>query len=179
MKKILIVCGKGGLVKVLKNLLASKYEESQIHCFFECNSPSEWIFREKIDLFFIDLQMFNGEGVDFLKKVRKIQPEAKIIGISSSRLHRKSCLKIGCDGFLAQRFSHNEFESEMKIVLEKSFLAEAQNELSSKSIVVCSFCGWIKKDDIWVNEAYETYEGDEEKISYTICDECKKIYNIN
>ena len=117
--KILLVCGRAGLISAMKKLMKIK-ENSSLHCFMDCKSASELIFLEKIDLLIIDL-MFNGAGIEFIGKAKKIQPEIKVIGISNSGLHRNYCLRIGCDGFLKSKFNFHDFKKELKGIFPDQF----------------------------------------------------------
>ena len=127
--KILLTCGKISLVSAMKKIVKSK-DDDEFHCFVDCRKALEWIFREKMDLIIIDLKMFNGEGIDFLKKVKKIQPEAKIIGISNSKLHRKYYLERGCHGFLRSQFGFDDFRKELDYLFpqQSSFDERKKNE---------------------------------------------------
>ncbi|MFZ2193208.1 MAG: response regulator [Candidatus Moraniibacteriota bacterium] len=123
--KILLVCGQARLVSAIKKFLKSK-EDYGFHYSLDCQKAWEVISEEKVDLLIIDLKMFNGEGVEFLKRASEIQPETKIIGISSSGFHRKYYLENGCNGFLRSKFNFDDFKQELERIFPGRFNFEEE-----------------------------------------------------
>lgn len=114
MKKILIVDDSLFMRKILKDILSEKMKfpgGNDAYSIIEADSGAkaiEQFQKEKPDLVFLDIVMPGSEeeGIDVLKKVMKIDPNAKVVMITAVGQDAivKECRMLGVKDYIIKPF---------------------------------------------------------------------------
>ncbi|MES2775184.1 MAG: response regulator [Bacteroidota bacterium] len=102
---VLIVDDEQDICFMLSRILQQKaYNSVSVHSLSEANS---WLAAERPALIFLDNNLPDGRGVDFLPILKKMMPGAKIIMITAydSPTDRKLALEKGADEFIGKPFT--------------------------------------------------------------------------
>jgi YesN/AraC family two-component response regulator len=124
-KKIIILDDNQDLLKFLKEHLKIKYEVQAY------NSPIKALKNidvNLIDLFIVDINMPEMDGIQFIKKVLKLSPSKKFIVITGfpSMMYNKELLSLGIQYLLEKPFSIERLESLIDESLKKKENSIAQ-----------------------------------------------------
>ena len=125
-KKILVIDGNSIVTEALEDILKRKgYEEVVI-----ANSGEEalqLIKKENPDLVLLDIIMPQMDGIETLKKIRKIAPNLEVIMLTGSTELEYEARKIGVSDFL-----HKELGLEVFIKTVNRVLGEREKEEKPK-----------------------------------------------
>lgn len=102
-KKMLVVEDQGEMCLILDLILSErKFESDYVNNLLDAD---EYLRNNKPSLIFLDNQLPDGYGVDFISYVKKKYPLIKIIMISGFGTARDVALENGADVFLEKPFS--------------------------------------------------------------------------
>lgn len=112
MKKILIADDSLFMRKVLADILSSKPDEYELLQAHSGKSALELFKKGKPDLILLDIIMPEGEeaGIEVLREVMKINPEAKVVMITAvgQELVIKECKKLGAKDYIIKPFDEKQ-----------------------------------------------------------------------
>jgi len=112
MKKILIADDSLFMRKVLADILSSKLDEYELLQAHSGKSALELFKEGKPDLILLDIIMPEGEeaGIEVLREVMKINPEAKVVMITAvgQELVIKECKKLGAKDYIIKPFDEKQ-----------------------------------------------------------------------
>ena len=98
--KVMIVDDSDLMRKVLKNYMSKKDETIEIVKAADGKEAINMFKEENPDLTFMDMVMPNMTGVEVIKEIIKINPNAKIIAVSSEIEYEQPSIEAGAKTFL-------------------------------------------------------------------------------
>ena len=102
-KKMLVVEDQGEMCLILDLILSErKFESDYVNNLLDAD---EYLRNNKPSLIFLDNQLPDGYGVDFISYVKKKYPKIKIIMMTGFGTARDVALENGADFFLEKPFS--------------------------------------------------------------------------
>lgn len=103
-KRILICDDEEGIRESMKLILEDKYELSFVADGYQCLSTLKQ--NPDIDLILLDIKMPQINGLEVLKHIKKIKPEAKVIIVSgyNSVETAAEATRLGADNYLIKPF---------------------------------------------------------------------------
>lgn len=115
--KMLVVEDQGEMCLVLDMILSDRNLE--VDYVNNLLAADEYLEKNKPSVIFLDNQLPDGFGVDFITYIKKKYPEIKIIMISGFGTARDVALENGADVFLEKPFSLDNVNEAIAKVLAK------------------------------------------------------------
>jgi two-component system, OmpR family, response regulator len=117
-KKILIVEDEGDMVLLLNIILTD--EDMEIEHVKSLASAATYLQSHRPDIVLLDNKLPDGFGVDFIRIVKKLSPQAKIIMITGYDPSAGDvAVENGADLFLTKPFTRDQLQTAVHSFLEK------------------------------------------------------------
>ncbi len=117
--KILVIEDEEELLNSISNYL----QEEQFQCEYalDLKNARFRLNRENFDCFIVDIGLPDGSGLEFVKEIKKQQPESFIIIISArnSTENKVEGLNIGADDYLTKPFDLSELNARVNSALRR------------------------------------------------------------
>lgn len=135
--KILLVDDHVILMDGIKSLLEGVEEFEVVAAKSSAEEALEYLKHHDIDILVSDYNLPNMDGLDLVKAVKRILPEAKIIILSQhDEVHLvREILKVGVQGYLLKKDTHLELVSAIRQVAKgKVFMSSEINQMLVESL---------------------------------------------
>ena len=135
-KNILIIDDEKNIIKSLKIILET--EGFKVFDAQNLLQAKEIIRKEKIILYLVDVMLPDGDGIEFIKKIRTVQPNAAIIMISGHATVRMAveATRKGADDFLEKPLSKEKLLITLNNFVKRLDLEEKYLELEKSNLQI-------------------------------------------
>jgi two-component system nitrogen regulation response regulator NtrX len=132
-EKILIVDDEVNILKSLKMILGP--EEFEVFTAPNLKRAGELLEKEDIQLYLVDVFLPDGDGIEFIKKIREKQPEAIVIMISGHATIKMAidATRRGADDFIEKPLSKDKLLLTLQNFVKRLQLQNKISELQSKT----------------------------------------------
>jgi DNA-binding NtrC family response regulator len=128
--KILIVDDETEISKLLADLLSDRHSCYTAESIFD---GIALMSKEKFDLIFCDLNLRDGNGLEFLYRAKRKQPNVAVIVMSGlpTKESMMASLRLGAVDYIAKPFGLDRIENAVEAVLDmgESFFQNAENNV--------------------------------------------------
>ena len=80
----------------------------ELHAFQSVNDFISYISEEQVDVAFLDIMMDDADGVSLAMEIKRLQPQCKIIFVSSSREFALEAFQVYASGYLLKPMTEDE-----------------------------------------------------------------------
>ena len=106
----------------LKRMLADVEDVHVIGEAGEVQEATDAILAQKPDVVLLDIQLFNGSGIDVLLNLKKVEPAPAVIILTNYPYpqYRQKCLEAGADFFFVKSSEFDEVVPALKQLMQRT-----------------------------------------------------------
>jgi DNA-binding response OmpR family regulator len=122
--RILVVDDEEKVLKSIQKVIASKRCDIKINVSDIPSAGIEMAKNSRYDLLIVDMMMPGMDGVEFIKRIRIIDPTVKIIMITGYATMKTALVatRAGADSFVAKPFTRKELLAAVETVLNREYI---------------------------------------------------------
>ena len=83
----------------------------EVKPFHSANDLISYMMEEEVDVAFLDIMMDDADGISLAMEIKRIQPQCKIIFVSSSREFALEAFQVYASGYLLKPMTEDEVVS--------------------------------------------------------------------
>lgn len=127
--KVFLVDDSALLRQRLKRLLADVRDVHVIGEAGDVQAATETILKLKPDVVLLDIQLFNGSGIDVLRNLKKVEPAPAVIVLTNHPYpqYRRACLEAGADFFFVKSSEFDRVVPALQQLMQQALNARASD----------------------------------------------------
>ena len=127
--KVFLVDDSALMRQRLRRMLADVHDVHVIGEAGEVQEATDAILEQKPDVVLLDIQLFNGSGIDVLQNLKKAQPAPAVIILTNYPYpqYRQKCMEAGADFFFVKSSEFDRVVPALKQLMQQALNSQASD----------------------------------------------------